>query len=117
MLRVKGRQSAQRNSDVEEVPRCAHISDEAERIVQQHLRSNREVEPPRVGGMSKHTTRDAEEEEARVNARLHQLVLLALRRFNVMTEVAFHLNLGACAQQPAAETEREAYPQRVHVHP
>ena len=60
---------------------------------------------------------DAEEEEARVNARLHQLVLLALRRFNVMTEVALHLNLRACAQQPAAETEREAYPQRVHIHP
>lgn len=43
------------NAHVEEVPRRCRVGYCAQRVVQQHLRSDGEIEPARVGGMSEET--------------------------------------------------------------
>lgn len=53
----------QRNADIKEVPRSNCIGHGAKGIVEENLRSNREVKPARVGRMPQKTRRNAEKEE------------------------------------------------------
>ena len=98
------------NSVIKEVPRRSSIDNSADRIVEQNLRTDGEVEPPGVGGMTEKPAMKREEKAIRIETRRYELMRSLLFCLNVVIEIPLHLDFGYRSEKSSAKTECETQP-------